>query len=139
MASDPPTETRQWNFVSSIDNASSVVAEIFAMLEEREWSGHDLFAVHLAIDEAIVNAVRHGNKFDESKSVQVTAEVGHASFFIEVIDEGAGFNPADVPDPTADENLDKPSGRGVMLMKSFMTEVDYLGRGNHLRMRKDRG
>lgn len=139
MASDPSTETRQWNFVSSIDNASSVVAEIFAMLEEREWSGHDLFAVHLAIDEAIVNAVRHGNKFDESKSVQVTAEVGHASFFIEVIDEGAGFNPADVPDPTADENLDKPSGRGVMLMKSFMTEVDYLGRGNHLRMRKDRG
>ena len=93
----------------------------------------------IVVDEAIVNAVRHGNKFDTEKIVEVSVEISPRSFFIEVIDEGLGFNPADVPDPTADENLDKPSGRGVMLMKSFMTEVDYLGRGNHLRMRKVRG
>ena len=58
---------------------------------------------------------------------------------IEIEDEGAGFNPLDVPDPTAEENLELPSGRGLMLMKNFMSNVEYNSLGNRVTMEKKRG
>ena len=90
----------------------------------------------IALDEAFVNAVKHGNKYDESKCVRISAEVSanEARFTIE--DEGEGFNVAEVPDPTNIENLFKTSGRGVLIIHNVMDEVKYNERGNRLEMIK---
>ncbi|MBA3784429.1 MAG: ATP-binding protein [Acidobacteria bacterium] len=90
----------------------------------------------IALDEAFVNAVKHGNKFDATKLVRITAEVSlkEARFTIE--DEGEGFNVAEIPDPTNVENLFKASGRGVLIIHNIMDEVRYNERGNRLEMIK---
>ncbi len=92
------------------------------------------FAIRLAIEEAVVNAFRHGNREDPAKTVRFVADIGVDAAAFEIEDQGAGFDPRRVPDPTADENLEIPSGRGVMLIKAYMTEVEYLPPGNRLRM-----
>ncbi|REJ75544.1 MAG: hypothetical protein DWQ47_08710 [Acidobacteria bacterium] len=90
----------------------------------------------VALDEAFVNAVKHGNKFDTSKLVRISVEISpkKASFTIE--DEGEGFNVNEIPDPRDPENLFKTSGRGVMFIFNIMDEVSYNDRGNRLTMVK---
>jgi len=96
------------------------------------------FAVRLALEEGLINAVKHGNQMDESKFVYLEYEITDEGVELILSDEGPGFNPCVVPDPTADENLEKPSGRGIMLMRSFMDVVEYLEDGKKVRMVKHR-
>ncbi len=90
----------------------------------------------VALDEAFVNAVKHGNKFDSNKLVRISVEISpkKASFTIE--DEGEGFNVEEIPDPRDPENLFKTSGRGVMFIYNIMDKVRYNKRGNRLTMVK---
>jgi len=90
----------------------------------------------VALDEAFVNAVKHGNKFDLTKMVRISVDLSpeKASFTIE--DEGEGFDVGKIPDPTDPENLFKTSGRGVMFIYNIMDEVKYNSRGNRLTMVK---
>lgn len=90
----------------------------------------------IALDEAFVNAVKHGNKNDHSKLVRITAELSAKEARFTVEDEGEGFNVADIPDPRDPENLFKTSGRGVLLIYNIMDEVKYNERGNRLTMVK---
>lgn len=90
----------------------------------------------IALDEAFVNAVKHGNKFDVTKFVRISAEVSSKEARFTVEDEGDGFNIAEVPDPTDTENLFKTSGRGVLIIHNVMDEVRYNERGNRLEMIK---
>ena len=92
----------------------------------------------VALDEAFVNAVKHGNKFDAKKLVRIIAEVssGEARFTIE--DEGEGFDVNSIPDPLDPSNLFKSSGRGVLFIYNIMDEVKYNERGNRLTMIKKR-
>jgi len=96
----------------------------------------ELFAVRLALEEALVNAIKHGNQLDRSKKVAISYRFLPGRFEIRISDEGPGFDPADVPDPTAVENLERPCGRGLMLMRHYMTEVAYNDRGNSVVMAK---
>jgi serine/threonine-protein kinase RsbW len=98
----------------------------------------DLFGVHLAVEEAVVNAIRHGNKLDAAKRVRLLCKICDHRLRIEVADEGPGFDPAKVPDPTENENLEVPSGRGIMLMRNFMHFVEYNAVGNRVVMEKHR-
>ena len=82
-------------------------------------------AIDLAIRESVANAVKHGNKFDESKKVEVTLSDSPAGFEIVVRDFGTGFSVDDIPDPTNPENLLKTNGRGILFMQSFMDEVEW--------------
>ena len=93
-------------------------------------------SIKLALEEALINAIKHGNQMDRSKSVRVSYRVLPDRFEVHVTDEGAGFDPADVPDPTAVENLERPCGRGLMLMRHYMSEVAFSGRGNCVVMSK---
>jgi serine/threonine-protein kinase RsbW len=102
------------------------------------WAPSEIFAIHLAAEEAIVNGIVHGNKLDPAKRVHVSCLVSPDLVRIEVIDEGPGFDPASVPDCTLDERLDVPSGRGVMLMRSFMTRIEYNAKGNAVLLEKKR-
>ena len=99
---------------------------------------HEIFAIKLALEEALVNAIKHGNQLDRAKSVRVAFHVGRDRFDVQITDEGPGFDPGDVPDPTAPENLERPCGRGLLLMRHYMTEVAYLNRGRAVRMAKVR-
>jgi len=100
------------------------------------YSESAVFAIKLALEEAINNAIRHGNHSDPHKHVTVRVELDVAVMTISVADEGPGFDPGGVPDPTADENLEKPSGRGIMLMRAYMDDVHYNQRGNEICMCK---
>jgi len=96
----------------------------------------DLFSIKLALEEALVNAIKHGNQYDPAKRVHIAYRLLPNLFEVRITDEGAGFDPADVPDPTAFENLKLPSGRGLMLMRHYMSEVTFNDRGNAVTMCK---
>lgn len=90
----------------------------------------------VALDEAFVNAVKHGNKFDAHKLVRITAEVSKEEAKFTIEDEGEGFDVQNIPDPLDPENLFKTSGRGVLFIYNIMDEVVYNDRGNRLTMVK---
>ena len=92
----------------------------------------------LALREALVNAITHGNHDDPSKLVRITAEVSRHQAKFTVEDEGVGFNVNDIPHPRDPDNLLKSSGRGVLLIRSVMDETKYNDRGNRLSMIKRR-
>ncbi|MEQ1922011.1 MAG: ATP-binding protein [Pyrinomonadaceae bacterium] len=90
----------------------------------------------VALDEAFVNAVKHGNKFDAQKLVRITAEISKVEAKFTIEDEGEGFDVKNIPDPLDPENLFKTSGRGVLFIYNIMDEVQYNDRGNRLTMVK---
>jgi serine/threonine-protein kinase RsbW len=94
------------------------------------------FAIKLALEEAINNAIKHGNRYDPNKVVDLTFQVGPDKAVVTVTDQGDGFDPGSLADPTADENLEKPTGRGVMLMQAYMDEVRFNEKGNQVLMVK---
>src|SRR5262245_60143928 len=93
-----------------------LILEIIEQLQQAAWNQKDIFGVHLALEEAVVNAIKHGNCEDPDKVVQVVCKISPTRCWILVQDQGPGFDPENVPDCTLDENLDKPSGRGLKLM-----------------------
>jgi len=107
-----------------------VQQRVLADLEALQVSERDLFSVKLALEEALVNAMKHGNQLDRSKNVRVSYFIQDDTFYIRIMDEGEGFDPDDVPDPTLEENLERACGRGLMLMRHYMNEVRFLDRGN---------
>ena len=131
-----------WTSERSIESDTTIgqqlLNEVLSQLKQHAWDEQDTFGVHLAVEEALVNAIKHGNQSDPDKKVHVVSRVSKTHFFIEIRDEGDGFNPGDVPDPTADENLESPSGRGLMLMRSFMSRVDFNDADNCVVMEKQR-
>jgi serine/threonine-protein kinase RsbW len=112
---------------------------IVQQLVQLGWGDHDLFSIELALAESLTNAIRHGNQLDESKQVVVSCKVSPQRFWLRVQDEGKGFQPHNVPDCTADENLECLGGRGVALIKAYMTSVEYNDCGNCVTMEKVRG
>jgi len=122
--------------IEAVNEAADAVAEVL----KRAGLGEEVaFAVDLAIREAVTNAVLHGNKENKMKAVRVHVSTSPDSIELSVHDEGSGFNPEAVPDPTAAENILKTSGRGIFFMRNFMDEVEWLIRpegGTTVRMRK---
>lgn len=124
---------------SDTEEARKVLDEMLAKLAENGWGEEDTFGVHLAVEEALMNAIKHGNQLDPSKSVIVEYRLNETDLEIVVEDEGDGFDPDDVPDPTLEENLELPSGRGLMLMRTFMGLVEHNEKGNRVSMAKVKG
>jgi serine/threonine-protein kinase RsbW len=121
---------------SDTAEARRVQDEIEQQLVSRRASDQEIFSVRLALEEALVNAIKHGNQMDCARKVFVSYRFLDDRFEVKISDEGAGFDPDDVPDPTAVENLERPCGRGLMLMRHYMTEVRYNERGNSVSMTK---
>ncbi|MCA9116370.1 MAG: ATP-binding protein [Planctomycetaceae bacterium] len=122
---------------SDTAEGQAVQERIVRMLEERNFPDRDVFGVRLALEEALVNAIKHGNGMDPDKSVRIGCLIRSNYVRIEIEDEGEGFVPDDVPDPTDDENLEKPCGRGIMLMRAFLSTVEYNDTGNRVVLTKD--
>ena len=128
--------TGELHLPSDAEAGKRAVDELLARLQEHDWLENDIFGVHLAVEEALVNAIKHGNQYDDRKRVHFHYTICEDRVLIEIRDEGEGFDPRDVPDPTDDDNLETPSGRGIMLMRNFMSRVEYNAAGNHVVMEK---
>jgi serine/threonine-protein kinase RsbW len=109
------------------------------ILEELTRFGFDHqshFAVKLALEEALINAMKHGNRLDASKKVHVEFKINADQIEMIVEDEGPGFAREGVPDPTLDENIEKCSGRGILLIEAYMSSVYWSRGGRRLHMIK---
>lgn len=95
-----------------------------------------LFDVKLSFEEALINAVKYGNKLDSSKSVLVKVIADSQKIEIEVKDQGQGFDYRNLAQPITEANIEKLSGRGVFLIKNFMDKVEFLDNGSRIRMIK---
>ncbi len=133
----PADTTKHRRVIRSLNaEANALLQEIIDALTA---AGHDsdtVFSVRLAMDEALANAIRHGNKSDTQKTVAVEWELKPRSISLSVEDQGGGFDPGGVPDPTLEENLTRPSGRGVMLMRAYMSSVTFNANGNRVTLVK---
>jgi serine/threonine-protein kinase RsbW len=104
-----------------IDAVDSVVEDLARLAGFDETTRHGIV---LAVREAMNNAVTHGNKSDASKTISVDFQLDTRALCVRIKDQGRGFDVSEIPDPTLRENLLKPSGRGVHLIRSLMDEVD---------------
>lgn len=116
-----------------------VCGRILAKLEDEKFSEEDVFAVRLALEEAFLNAVRHGNKMDPCKRIKIEYSVDLNKVEVSITDEGTGFDPDAVPDPRCGANIYKTDGRGLLLIRSYMNVVEFNERGNRLHMVRYRG
>lgn len=123
---------------SNVDAGHRVIEQLMVALAGMEWEGRDLFHVQMAAEEAMVNAVTHGNKCAADKRVEIEFKVTADCVYMRFMDQGEGFCPADLPDPRDDEHLECTNGRGVMLIREMMSQVVYNDRGNEVTMVKHR-
>lgn len=110
---------------------------ILAELRDNAYPEASAFAVRLALEEAVTNGFKHGHDQRADLELDVAWSITPQRVVIEVADQGPGFDLRDVPDPRLPENLERPSGRGIMLMRAYMTTVDFLEPGNRVRMTYD--
>ncbi len=114
----------------SLSGIAAVQEELLALVREQGFDDSAQFAIRLAVEEALANAVRYGKPEQRGAAVRITYQVTPQRVWVRISDPGPGFNPESVPDPTTDERLDLPTGRGILIMRAFMTEVSYNERGN---------
>lgn len=121
---------------SELRSVRQVEQSVIAHLHHHNCPDDCLFAIRLALEEGLANAIKHGNRLDPEKTVNIKFSVNPDEVHIIITDQGQGFDLAAVPDPTTDEHLEDPSGRGITLMHAYMDEVVYNSRGNEVRMLK---
>jgi len=124
-------------FPASAQAADNAMNDVLLVLAEAQCACGDLDEVRMALREALNNAVRHGSRLDPRKRVQLTCRYdGKNGLELVVRDEGGGFDPAKVPDPTQPENLERFSGRGIYMIRQVMDKVEFRDRGREIRMRR---
>lgn len=127
----PAVQATLYHDRQQIDDAQQQIAD--ALTE----SGYDetaRYAIRLALEEALSNAFTHGHGGDRSRPVTLTYQITSRRVTIEIADQGPGFDPQAVPDPTEDENIENRTGRGLTLMRAYMSEVEFIEPGNRVRM-----
>ena len=122
---------------SKVEAGRDVLQAMLSQLESLGWADREVFGIHLSVEEALVNAIRHGNQLQPEKTVRFECRIAPKLLWVRISDEGEGFDPNDVPDPTDPEQLEAPSGRGIMLMRNFMTKVDFSNGGTTVTMVKE--
>ncbi len=133
---DKSNHFEQVEIASDYTQAKNIEDHLVSLSEAHHYDEEVVFALRLSLEEALSNAIRHGNKGDAAKKVKVRYLINSDIIDIYVEDEGEGFNPIDVPDPTVQENLSVPSGRGIMLMRAYMNKVEYNETGNVIHLVK---
>lgn len=133
---DTPTHTLV--IASDSNEALDAQHQVMEVVEQAGFNESALFAIRLALDEALNNAISHGNQRDASKTVTIRYTIDEDAVHLRVTDEGTGFDPKDVPDPRLPENITRPHGRGIMLMRAYMTDVHYDDGGKTVVLTKQR-
>ena len=121
-----PREGRMsFSLSSTMESVSTVEAAADKLAEEAGLDEDERFRIAMAVREAAVNAVLHGNEYDPSKQIAVSFENTGTKLVFTVADQGKGLDPETIPDPLAPENLLRGTGRGIFLIRSFMDEVHF--------------
>jgi serine/threonine-protein kinase RsbW len=120
---------------ASAEAPRSIGSSLLQAVEQQKFDTASCFAIRLALEEGLSNAFKHGNKNDPGKKVELACRIELNTVEIDIQDEGEGFDPNSVPDPTAEENIEIPAGRGLTLIRAFMTEVEIYPPGNRMRMK----
>jgi len=134
----PRNSFEKIEIVSVFPQAKQVEDLIIEQAEKLGYSEEDIFALRLSLEEALTNAIRHGNGQDPQKKVKIRYRAQPEEVEIYIADEGKGFDPSLVPDPTREDKLECPSGRGIMLMRAYMDLLEYNVRGNEVHLVKQR-
>jgi serine/threonine-protein kinase RsbW len=129
-------EKIEFELPSAISPMHSILEYLTKRVEKLGVVNPEQSNLFVALDEAFVNAVKHGNKFDTKKVVHIDAEISPQEARFTIEDEGEGFDVNSIPDPLDPTNLFKASGRGVLFIYNIMDEVQYNERGNRLTMVK---
>lgn len=124
--------------VFTMDDMLACINRVVAAMQSAGFAAKELFGTRLALEEAVVNAIRHGHRGDTTKRVEVRFQISEQQLLVEIHDQGPGFDPDSLPDPLAPENLERPGGRGVFLIRQYMTWVQYNEIGNCLTLCKIR-
>ena len=127
---------KQLSVASDLKKIRHAVDEIIIMLKGLQVDESDMFDIRLCLEEALINAIKYGNRFDKDLEVLIDFACVNDKINISVEDKGTGFDHNKVPDPTKEENLLMGSGRGVFLIKHLMDEVRFNKKGNRLTMVK---
>ena len=136
--SEPKEGRMDLSLSSTMESVSEVEALADKMATEAGLDEDERFRIAMAVREAAVNAVLHGNDYDASKKISVSFENTGTALVIAISDQGKGLDPDSIPDPLAPENLLRGTGRGIFLIRSFMDEVHFrqLNPGTELKMVK---
>lgn len=124
---------------SSYDDAREVQALIRDEIDKARFDDDSQFAIKLALEETLINAIKHGNKLDQTKHVHVEWKITPQIAEITIEDEGPGFDRDTVPNPTEEDNLEKLTGRGLLLIESYMDSVEYSKGGRRVKLVKKNG
>ncbi|HEY7310201.1 MAG TPA: ATP-binding protein [Gemmataceae bacterium] len=116
--------------VGSTTELPRIIEPVVAAMTEYGFSDKNLFGMRLALEEALVNAIKHGHRGDTRLVVRVHYQVTPKQALVTVEDQGPGFDPGSVADPLAAENLERPCGRGLLLMRHYLSWLRYNERGN---------
>lgn len=127
--------TQRDEFVNDTHTGMQILETLVSELNRAGFEARRIANVELAFTEALINAVRHGNQSDPRKSVRIRYRVDSAGLWLSIEDEGRGFRTDEVADPRLPENWSRPGGRGLLLMKSAMSHVEFNEQGNHVVMR----
>ncbi len=138
----PPCSNDEWScdevFQSDYGKGDYIVNDVLKHMEDRGWSERDAFAVNMALVEGLNNAIEHGNALDTTKQVFVRCSVSDNRISVSIRDEGEGFREDKIPDPRLRKRLTNPTGRGVLLIRNFMSCVSFNETGNEIYMDKYR-
>jgi serine/threonine-protein kinase RsbW len=132
MTTSEPVQKHQ--FPSSIESLSEV-EKLVDELKEQQNIAEELYGnILVSLTEAVNNAIRHGNQLDRNKTVDLLLEMGERELIFSVRDKGTGFDYHNIPDPTHPDNLDKPYGRGIFIMKSLSDELEFFNDGREVQL-----
>lgn len=123
------------DFQSRTENLSLVEKLVDNVCSQHEISEDYYGNILIAVTEAVNNAIQHGNKMDDGKKVFVSFDNGEKDISFTIQDQGDGFDFEDLPDPTNPENIEKPNGRGIFLMKNLADEVNFYEDGRQVELR----
>lgn len=129
-----PITSKQIDLPSQLDKVDPAVKQIMIDIEAGGYPEAERFGIQLAIHEALINAVKHGNRLNPQKLVNIRYQVSPEQITVDIEDQGTGFAPDDVPDPTELAHIDKPFGRGLLLMRAYMQTVEFNATGNAVHM-----
>ncbi len=138
MPFDPRPLAHQVVIPSDLQAARKVEERVLRAVRKLGYEQESAFAIRLALEEALVNAHKHGNRNDSTKTITISYEIDENRAVVRIRDEGAGFQPILIPDPTLPDRLSIPTGRGIMLMRTYLDELAYNDKGNEVQLVKEK-
>ena len=138
------SEPTQWHWCCDLTvparsgAGDELIDQVLDQMKLLKWPEKDIFNVQLAFEEAMTNAIMHGNRSDPQKKIFLQCSVAENEVRVSIRDEGSGFNPDALRDPRHPDNILTPSGRGILLIRHIMSKVEFLASGNGITMTKFR-